>query len=625
MSSDQPSDSTSPELNTESARTSAPANPSPASANVAREKIAVIDSDSSTRQSLAALLESAGYEVVVADPTRDGLRQAREAAPSLLLLSQRVQTAGGQPSGTTQTPSPREFIAEWKAAGQTANTPVILLVDASESRAQALDMGADDVLARPFISDELLARLRSQLRAKHVTDGLRERVRLAERGRETARAAVEALTTGEKIRGDASKIGRVLTRGAILIFIGAGLMATFFFLFNHTAKKQQQLANAFLGRVGQVGRQRGLMAEVHKLRASLTPGSAKILPPTISTPTDATDTSVPVTPAASAAAAQQGDLEKHADDLKAQIANANAQELRDLQKELAETNARLKKVESSRTAAEGVIGSDAPSVCLLHVSVAFRDKDSGKRLHYAGINPQGEPIQDSQGNPIFTLDDRGPELRMDVFGTGFLAGANGRIITNRHVAQPWWKDEDIAQLTNQGFQPEISTIRAYFPSDPHAFHAEIDKISDETDLATMRVDLQGAKRPTLAVVDSKDGAKSGESIVLMGYATGLAGILARADEDTAQQIISKNNGDVPAILAELAQRGLIRPLITQGHVGDVLPDKIVFDAQTTSGGSGGPLLNHDGKVIGVTYAVLRGFGGSNFGIPARFATSLLGQ
>ena len=66
---------------------------------------------------------------------------------------------------------------------------------------------------------------------------------------------------------------------------------------------------------------------------------------------------------------------------------------------------------------------------------------------------------------------------------------------------------------------------------------------------------------------------------------------------------------------ELAKRNLIRPLITQGHIGDVLPDKIVFDAQTTSGGSGGPLFNREGKVVGVTVAILKGFGGSNFGIP----------
>jgi serine protease Do len=79
------------------------------------------------------------------------------------------------------------------------------------------------------------------------------------------------------------------------------------------------------------------------------------------------------------------------------------------------------------------------------------------------------------------------------------------------------------------------------------------------------------------------------------------------------------------VLAELARRNLIRPITTQGHIGDILPDKIVYDAQTTSGGSGGPLFNHQGKVIGVTFAVVKGFSGSNFGIPAHYALPLLAR
>ncbi len=68
---------------------------------------------------------------------------------------------------------------------------------------------------------------------------------------------------------------------------------------------------------------------------------------------------------------------------------------------------------------------------------------------------------------------------------------------------------------------------------------------------------------------------------------------------------------------------MIRPIITQGHLGDVLPDKIIYDAQTTSGGSGGPLFNRKGKVIGINNAVVKDFGGSNFGMPARYAQTLL--
>jgi S1-C subfamily serine protease len=141
----------------------------------------------------------------------------------------------------------------------------------------------------------------------------------------------------------------------------------------------------------------------------------------------------------------------------------------------------------------------------------------------------------------------------------------------------------------------------------------------------MRVDLQGLKRSILPLDSTQSGAATGQPIVVMGYATGLAAILARTDEDSAEKIIKTGGSDVSRVLEELARRNLIRPLITQGHIGDVLPDKIVFDAQTTSGGSGGPLFNQQGKVIGVTVAVLRGFGGSNFGIPIRLSQPLLTQ
>jgi len=68
---------------------------------------------------------------------------------------------------------------------------------------------------------------------------------------------------------------------------------------------------------------------------------------------------------------------------------------------------------------------------------------------------------------------------------------------------------------------------------------------------------------------------------------------------------------------------LIKLFATQGHIGDLLPNKIVYDAQTTSGGSGGPLFDDQGQVIGINFAMVRDFGGSHFAIPVRFGESLL--
>ena len=498
----------------------------------------------------------------------------------------------------------REMLAEWKSAPATQDVRVILLVSGEATdRALAIDLGADDAVSRPFDPQELLARVRAQLRAKRTSDELRQKVAIAVEGQQIAHTAFEALAVTEKMTKDASSLNRALKIGVTAILGVAAVMAVIFFVYSHSTQKEQKRATAIIARL-EAGfkSQQSLVAEARKLRSSQPPDAS-----------------------ATPAAPQRDALQQKADQLKAQISTADAEQLKDLQKQLAETNARLKKVEAEGSSAENIIGANVSSVCLLHIAVGFTEKNSGKRLHYAGLNPQGEPIQDSDGDPILTLEGPGPEVRIDVFGTGFIAGPNGRVITNRHVAQPWWKDDQMTALINEGYQPEIAAIRSYFPGSPRAFHAEIDKISEDADLATMRVNLEGLNLHALSFDDAAADTKSGESIVLMGYAAGLAAILARTDESTAQEIATKSGGDVSAILSELARRNLIRPLITQGHVGDVLPDKIVFDAQTTVGGSGGPLLNSEGKVIGITFAILKGFGGSNFGIPARFTAPLLRQ
>jgi DNA-binding response OmpR family regulator/S1-C subfamily serine protease len=552
------------------------------------EKILILDTQEESRQSLVEVFRSAGYDAEALPPSGEGLDRARQSNAALLILDQCLP---GVPC--------REILAEWKGAAATQDVRVILVVaGGAAERALAFDLGSDDVVSRPIDSQELLARVRAQLRAKRAADALRQKVAIAVEGQQIAHTAFQALAVTEKMTKDAFTLDRALKIGVTAIFIIAVVMAGIFFLYSHSAQKAQKRANAIIARL-EAGfkSHQSLVAEARKIRGQSS--------------------------APAAAPPQRDELQQKADQLKAQMATADKQQLKDLQQQLADTNARLKKVEAEGGSAESIIGANVASVCLLHIAVGFNEKASGKRLHYAGLNPQGEPIQDSDGDPILTLDGPGPEVRLDVFGTGFLAGPNGRVITNRHVAQPWWKDEQMNALINEGYQPEIAAIRTYFPGSPRAFHAEIEKISDEVDLAIMRVNLEGLGVRALAFDDKAADAKSGESIILMGYAAGLAAILARTDENTAQEITAKSGGDVSAILDELARRNLIRPLITQGHVGDVLPDKIVFDAQTTVGGSGGPLLNSNGKVIGITYAALEGFGGSNFGIPARFTAPLL--
>ncbi len=554
------------------------------------EKILLVEADPPSRENLLAALQSAGYEVAAFATPNELLNAVRQSSADLILLDGAILDNGTH-----------SVLATIRGSAATSGTRVILLAAAKpEDRAAALDLGADDAISRPWDEGELLARIRAQLRVRRTEKDFQDKLRIAEEGQHIAHTAFEALAVTEKMTSDAFSLDRRLKIGFAAVFTVAAAMAGFYFLFAHKAQTQTRQANKIIaGLEGGIIKQENLVAEIRKLRAQQSPDLA------VNT--------------------DKNELQKHAADLKSQIAAAGSGDMADLQKELAETNARLKRVEEERGSAQSLIPTDVQSVCLLHVSVAFRNMQSGQRLRYAGLNPQGEPIEDSTGNAIVTLEGRGPEVKMDVFGTGFLAGSPGRVITNRHVAEPWWKNDDLASITSEGVQAEISSIRAYFPGDPRAFSAEIKDVSKDADLATVTVDMQDLKRAALLIDSAKAGAQPGQPIVLMGYATGLAALLARTDDDTSQQILTQGGSDISQVLDGLARRNLIRPLITQGHIGDVLTDKIVFDAQTTSGGSGGPLINQEGKVIGVTFAVLKGFGGSNFGIPIRFSQPLLGR
>jgi DNA-binding response OmpR family regulator len=555
-----------------------------------RRTIVIIHSDASARERLKELLRSADYAALpFADPAEAMNELGRAGADCLLLDATANQTA-----------IPEIFVAV-RNRPAAERIPIIFLVgEHAHDRTAALDLGADDAISQPWDDRELLARVRAQLRKREADRDLRETLRIAEEGQQIAHTAFDALAVTEKMTNDAYSLGRTLRIGVTAAFTAVIVMAIVYFAFVRSARHESRSLDAVIAQLNGAPLSRGdLMSRVRRLREKQ-PAAVPALPAT-------------------------AEAEKQANHLESQVNSEEkgSAEISSLRKQLMDTDARLRRIEQTGDGAEHVIALDEGSVCLLHVSVAFREIQSGRRLRYAGLDSQGDPLRDTGGKPILTVDGPGPEVTTDVFGTGFLAGPDGRVLTNRHVAQPWWKNDQLGNLSLQGFQPELSAIQAYFPGDPRAFNGRIRDISNATDLATLEFDLKGLKRPVLEIDSTKSAAVPGEPVILMGYATGLAAILARADESTVQKIADASGNDVSKMLGELARRNLIRPVVTQGHIGDSLPDKILFDAQTTSGGSGGPLFNERGKVIGVTYATLRDFDGSNFGIPIRLSKSLL--
>lgn len=189
------------------------------------------------------------------------------------------------------------------------------------------------------------------------------------------------------------------------------------------------------------------------------------------------------------------------------------------------------------------------------------------------------------------------------------------------MLQPWWHNAKSIPVPIDTFEPTIVSMWAYFPGSETPLPVRVGGLSEDFDLGVASVDLPES-HPRPVTIDQQ-AAISGSPVVLIGYPTGVEGILARLDDPTLKRIAQTVGNDTEGLVQELGRRKLIRPLVTQGHLGVVGPDRLVYDAQTTSGGSGGPVFNATGKVIGVNFAILSGFSGSNFAVPISRASKMV--
>jgi len=538
-----------------------------------------VESDDRLRDQIVVVLSDAGYEV--STDYEQGIKAVLAFDPDAVVM-------GADP--------PRldccDLLSELKGSERTQNIRVVMLSPGgSAERTRGLELGADDVVSLPFDSHELLSRVRSQLRDKSVADGFREKLRLAEESQNTAQQVVTAVNEERRTL----RVGGVATVGVLIV-------ASLVLLFSYRRTQEQNTrVYAAITRL-----QTGVLTQ-QQLRERSRPAA---LEDRGHSPSQVSDP-------------QKLQLQQKSEDLRSQIAAGKTEDASALQRQLAAVDSRLQKLETEGRVAQTIIQSYEPSVCLIHVVLAFRDHTTGLRLHYAEMTSSGEPKTDEHNNPLLSLTGSGPEVHLDVFGTGFLASADGQILTNHHVAEPWWQNDDLKEMVDQGLEPVVAEMSAYFPGVPHGIAINTEKISSAADVAVVKGNVSELGIKQIALADSRRSAVSGGPVVLLGYPTALDAILARAGADTLQSIATASKGDPKQVMEELARRKLIRPVTTQGHIGDVLPDKIVYDAQTTSGGSGGPLFNNEGKVIGINFAMVREFGGSNFAIPVGYGKSLL--
>jgi S1-C subfamily serine protease len=215
---------------------------------------------------------------------------------------------------------------------------------------------------------------------------------------------------------------------------------------------------------------------------------------------------------------------------------------------------------------------------------------------------------------------RQPALRARISGTGFLV-ADGLLATNRHVAEPWYEDPESALLIRRGATPRLEKLEAYFPGSPLPLTLTPASLSKLGDLAVVRIEASDEVHHLRPLPLAEGMPNPGELVAVVGYPMGVLGMVAKSPPAVYERLAYRRDDQGAA--SELAALSLIRPSATCGHLGDVVGDKLIYDAPTAHGGSGGPVFNSQGEVIGVNAAYLDGFSGGTLGVSVRALKPLI--
>ena len=373
-------------------------------------------------------LSGQGYEIA----TESGL-----TVDQVLSLSPEVLITEATPSDL----SCCGLITQLKSRPETESPlKIVMIVEGGAlERARALDLGADDVISFPFEPVEFAARVRTQFRERKPQEELKTMLEYAVQREHYADIAVESLSDPlTKRRWWLLPLVSVIGTAVVVTAIYLGISG-------HGARKETRQLRAEIARLNSgLGQQSELLRRTESTRGSLEEQSR------------------------SASAARDA-LKAESEDLRKRVA-AGGSDADSLKRQFADTQSRLRLLESEGKIAETVIHEYGPSVCLLHVVVEFLDTQSGRPLQVA-VDALGKPVVDDKGMVQIGEGGPGPHLQIDVFGTGFLVKRDGKLITNHHVAEPWWNNEDLKQLLDHGAKAYVLSYDAFFPGKSEGLRA----------------------------------------------------------------------------------------------------------------------------------------------------------
>ena len=261
--------------------------------------------------------------------------------------------------------------------------------------------------------------------------------------------------------------------------------------------------------------------------------------------------------------------------------------------------------------------SYSKGTCLIAGSYVLIDSATGRPLRYPEIEMSPEERLLTIGTEVpLTPEGNGTIFQMEFAGTGFHVG-DGYVLTSRHlVSQPWLVNLRAQFLiSSSGASPRLDKLQAFFPGHRQPMTLRFRTASETNDVAVCTLKTIPSDIPALPLDEQLWAVEVGRQVVMMGYPTGPNRMLALLPEAEAIAVENEYGGSLVTLLDQLAKRSLINPLTTQGHITDLYKNRIVFDASTSEGSSGTPMLGESGKVIGITFAVFVDNRASNFAVP----------
>jgi two-component system, OmpR family, KDP operon response regulator KdpE len=171
--------------------------------NAPPPKVLVIDDEPPIRKLLRMGLSAHGYEILEAPNGRVSLELLEQKKPDLVILDLGLPDMQGL-----------ELLRTIRARNE--GVPIVVLSSRGDeaSKVQALDLGADDYVTKPFGMDELLARMRAALRHQLQTHGERPIFRVGDLSVDLVRRIVKMGDKDVKLSPKEYELLRVLVQHA---------------------------------------------------------------------------------------------------------------------------------------------------------------------------------------------------------------------------------------------------------------------------------------------------------------------------------------------------------------------------------------------------------------------------